>query len=86
MHVVKLQYLWFNILQAMKVLVEIDEDQKEFLLDFLRNNNFHFELGEEFEIPEWQKEMVLKRRDQLNDNPEIISTWESTIHRLKKQV
>ncbi|MBI1307095.1 MAG: hypothetical protein GC181_10880 [Bacteroidetes bacterium] len=70
----------------MKVLVEIDEDQKEFLLDFLRNNNFHFELGEEFEIPEWQKEMVLKRRDQLNDNPEIISTWESTIHRLKKQV
>ena len=56
----------------MKVIVDIKEDQKDLFLALMKENNIHYEVEEDFEIPKWQME----EEKVAVCNPEVDECWQ----------
>jgi hypothetical protein len=69
----------------MKVIVDIKEDQKDLFLALMKENNIHYEVEEDFEIPKWQMEEVSKRINDFQENPRIAVPVDEVMQNLRKR-
>ena len=56
----------------MKVIVDIKEDQKDFILAWIKENNLNFAIEEDFDVPTWHVEEVEHRKKQADVNSSVL--------------
>ena len=70
---------------GMKVIIDINEEKKDFILNFLENNNLDFEFEYDFDIPESQIEDMRKRREEALSKPSSLLTLDELKTNLEKK-
>lgn len=68
----------------MKVIIDLDEDKRELVINFLQENDLNFEFEHDFDIPQWQIDEVEKRRKDSLANPDTLLTLEELKAKLVK--
>jgi hypothetical protein len=68
----------------MKVIIDLDDDKREFVIKFLKKNDLAFEFEYDFDVPQWQIDEVEKRRKDSLANPATLLTLEELKAKLVK--
>jgi hypothetical protein len=68
----------------MKVVIDINDDKKDMILNFLESNNLEFEYEYDTEIPQWQIDEIRNRREASLANPSANLTYAELKDSLQK--
>jgi|GEM_PF-6244001 len=89
MHIIQrtsLSYFSVSLKQelGMKVVIDLNDDKKDMVLNFLESNNLEFEYEYDAEIPQWQIDEIRKRREASLANPDANLTFTELKGNLQK--
>lgn len=68
----------------MKVIVDIKEHQKDFILAWIKENNLNYKIEEDFDVPTWHIEEVETRKKQADVDPTVLITLDELKANLTK--
>ena len=67
-----------------EITVKVPENKLQFFMELLDQLDFKA-VGREFDIPEWQKNMTLKRLKSIDENPESAVDFDEMLNRIESE-